>query len=257
MSLEREIRRRFDMKVKALALSAATAVIVPVAAIAGPAFADSPGQIAATYSVKNLTQNTEYSNSTNANACDEVQYSVRLHNPSYTSVSNVTVKATLPAGASKTNTSNLTVTYTDGIGSPSRASATVNLSSAQSISYEPGSAILYGAGGKVIKTLPDGVTDNGVNVGSIGGSTTEYVNFKAKVNCPKPECKTNCTPPPVCKTNCTPPPSTPPQTTPPAQTPPTTLVNTGPGDVIGLFAAVTAAGALGYRIFLSRRLARQ
>lgn len=240
------------MKVKSLILGAATAVIVPVASIAGPVAADSPGQIAATYSVKNLTQNTQYSNSANANACEELQYSVRLHNPSYTSVSNVVVKATLPAGASKTNTSNLTVTYSDGIGSPSRASVTVNLTSAQSISYEAGSAVLYGTGGTVIKTLPDGVTGNGVNVGSIGGSTTEYVNFKAKVNCPTPpSCKTT---PSLC------PPSTPPKTppsTPPAQTPPTTLVNTGPGDVIGIFSAVTIAGALGYRLYLSRRLARQ
>lgn len=44
-------------------------------------------------------------------------------------------------------------------------------------------------------------------------------------------------------------------TTPPTTTPPTELPNTGAGDVIGLFAAVTAAGAIAHR-FMSRRAVR-
>lgn len=43
--------------------------------------------------------------------------------------------------------------------------------------------------------------------------------------------------------------------TPPSVTPPTELPNTGAGDVIGLFAAVTAAGAIMHR-FMSRRTLR-
>ena len=39
-------------------------------------------------------------------------------------------------------------------------------------------------------------------------------------------------------------------------TPPTTLVNTGPGQVAGLFAVATVAGAFAHRLFLGRRLAR-
>jgi hypothetical protein len=35
------------------------------------------------------------------------------------------------------------------------------------------------------------------------------------------------------------------------------LVNTGPGSVVGLFAAATAIGTLGYRKMLGRRLSRQ
>jgi uncharacterized repeat protein (TIGR01451 family) len=45
----------------------------------------------------------------------------------------------------------------------------------------------------------------------------------------------------------------------PPTTPPTTpevLANTGPGEVFGMFAAVTAAGAIAHRLFLARRLAR-
>jgi hypothetical protein len=41
------------------------------------------------------------------------------------------------------------------------------------------------------------------------------------------------------------------------QTQPTTLVNTGAGSTLGLFAAVTAAGAVAYRYMLGRRLSRQ
>jgi hypothetical protein len=57
-------------------------------------------------------------------------------------------------------------------------------------------------------------------------------------------------------------PNQPPQVTPPPSTPgqpgqPTTLVNTGAGSVAGLFAAVTAAGAVAYRWLLARRLSRQ
>lgn len=239
------------MKVKSLIASTAAAVIMPVAGLSGLAVADSPGQVGSGdfYSVKNLTQNTKYGKTTNANACEELEYSVLLHNPGYGTINNVVVKTTLPAGASTTNTSNVTVSYTDGIGSPVTSSATVNLSSAQSVTYESGSSVLFGKGGTVIKTLPDGVTNSGVNIGSLKGSTTEYVNFKAKINCPPPTCKTNCTP--------TPPPVTPPSTPPATPATPTTLVNTGPGSDIAIFVAAVIVGTLGYRKYLSRRLSRQ
>lgn len=51
--------------------------------------------------------------------------------------------------------------------------------------------------------------------------------------------------------------TTPGTTPPPTTTPPSQLVNTGPGQVVGLFAAATIAGAFAHRLFLSRRLARQ
>lgn len=50
--------------------------------------------------------------------------------------------------------------------------------------------------------------------------------------------------------NSTTPPTTPPQT-------PTELPNTGAGNVIGIVAAAMAAGTIGYRLFLSRKLARR
>ncbi|HSX46346.1 MAG TPA: hypothetical protein VLG27_05115 [Candidatus Saccharimonadia bacterium] len=55
----------------------------------------------------------------------------------------------------------------------------------------------------------------------------------------------------------TPPPSTPPSTPPSMTTPPTSLVNTGPGSVAGLFAVVSVASTAAYRRILARRLNRQ
>jgi uncharacterized repeat protein (TIGR01451 family) len=227
---------------------------MPAVAIVSPALASSPGQVTADYSVANLTQNTKYSNQTNANACDELEYSIRMHNPSYSAVNNIVVKASLPATASTKNTSNMTVSYSDGVNSPASGTVTVNLTSAQKITYESGSGVLYNGSGNVIKALPDGITNSGVNVGSLNGSTVEYVNFKAKVNCPAPPetCKTN---PKLCPPST--PPSTPPTSTTPASPTPTTLVNTGPGETAALFAVAMIAGTLGYRKFLSRRLTDQ
>lgn len=244
------------MKVKSLVLSAATAVIVPVVGFAGPALASPVGQIEGgdIYRVRNVTKNTDFTDPANADLCDTVQFKVRIHNPGPDVLTNVKVKATLDTGVATSHSSKVTVTA-DNANPPSTTdTAGVNLSQAGSLTYVAGSTELLDAHDSKLKTLPDGILSGGVNIGSVGVSTEQkrFVQFEAKTNCPTPpSCKTT---PSLC------PPSTPPKTppsTPPAQTPPTTLVNTGPGDVIGIFSAVTIAGALGYRLYLSRRLARQ
>ncbi len=224
------------MKVKTIVLSAATAAIIPAFSIAAPVAADSPGAIGGgdIYRVKNITQNTAFADSTNANACDELQYKVLLHNTGFGAANDITISATT------SSVSTATVNY-DGDGPQSVSdTATVNLSSAQNIAYESGSTQLLDSKSNVVKSLPDGVTGAGVNAGDLDGSTAEFVAFKAKVNCP--------TKPPVT------PPSTP-QT--PGVAGPTTLVNTGPGSAIAAFVAATIAGAFGYRKYLSRKLSRQ
>jgi len=230
------------MKVKSLVLSGAAAVIIPVAGLAAPVFADSPGQIGSgdIYRVANLTQKTDFADSTKANACDELEYKVRLHNSRFGQVTNIVAKTTLPSG--KTSVSNMTVNYqSDGPVTSVSDTATVSFGSAQTISYEAGSTQLLDGDNNVIKSLSDGIVGSGVNVGTLAGSTTEFVQFKAKVNCP------------------TTPPVTPPTTTTTTSTPaaPTTLVNTGAGSVAGIFAAAVAFGAVAYRVVLSRRLSRQ
>jgi len=305
--------------------------------------ADGQGQIGGgpIYQIANLTQKTGYANPASANACDELEYSVKLHNSGYSSVTNVVVSATLPSTSGTSNTSNLTATYQGGVVPSTSASATVNLSSAQTVSYESGSTELFDGNGNVIKNLSDGVIGSGINVGTLPGSTTEFVNFKAKVSCPTPppapvytcndleltaesnrtvkistfttsatngavfndavvtwgdnsNALTSANPVgqthqyaadgtyvvsatahftvngqdvtatgPQCQKQVTFSSTTPPQVTPPPATPPATpaaptaLVNTGPGSVIGLFGAATAAGTFLYRRMLSRRLSRQ
>lgn len=219
---------------------AASLAIVPVLAISGSAFAGSPGQLAGgdNYQVKNITQKGAYTNTISATCNDEVQYSMQLSNTQFGSLKNVTLKATLP-----TNGGVSTATATTDLGGTSGTSdaVTVTLGANQTQTIENGTTVLYDDAGHALKTLPDTIT-SGVNIGTLDGSTTEYVNFKAKVTCSTP----------------TPPPVTPPTTTTTTTTPaPTTLVNTGAGSVIGIFAAAVAFGAVAYRVVLSRRLSRQ
>jgi uncharacterized repeat protein (TIGR01451 family) len=65
----------------------------------------------------------------------------------------------------------------------------------------------------------------------------------------------NCAKPVTFTAPGTPVPPTPPVTT--VTTPPTTLVNTGAGSVLGIFAAAMIVGTLAHRFFTSRRLTRE
>lgn len=85
----------------------------------------------------------------------------------------------------------------------------------------------YSANGTYVLTATAHFTVNGQNVTAPTTSCTKTVTFSSVT-------------PPVVTTAAT----------------PTTLVNTGPGQVAGLFAAVTVASAFAYRLFLSRRLNR-
>jgi hypothetical protein len=85
----------------------------------------------------------------------------------------------------------------------------------------------------VIKNLPDGILNSGVNIGNIGPLTTdtEEVQFQAKLACPTP------TPTPA------PTPAPTPTPAPASSKGPEALPNTGAGDVLGAFAGASAAGA--------------
>src|SRR4029079_11738621 len=101
-----------------------------------PVFADSPPQLGGgpdVYVVKNLTQGaTSYTQTANANACDELKYSVRLHNTAFSGFTNVHVSVNLPSGATTHNVSTMTATTNLGGNSGTTGTSTVNISSAQS-----------------------------------------------------------------------------------------------------------------------------
>jgi hypothetical protein len=312
--------KRFAFIAAAMAL-----IAIPVMLFATQAFAVSEGQINGgnvNYKIKNLTQNTAYTNPASANACDELEYTALLYNPGPSALNDVTVVATLPIAVATSNTSTMTASSENADPTSTSFSATLNLSSAQSVSYVNGTAQLLNSSTGLIENLPDGITQGGVNIGDLGPSVTEFVQFEVQVSCPKPA------PQPVytCNAlNVTEPAtkqiqadvqytaengatfkdvtynfgdgSTPLTTTNTstsytyaqygtynvtavvafdvngntetatgptcaktvsfvAPTTPTQLVNTGPGDVIGLFGAVTVAGAVLHRLF-SRRFAHR
>lgn len=216
--------------------------VVPVLAISGTAIAGSPGQLAGgdNYQVKNLTQKGSYANTITATCNDEIEYSMELSNVQFGSLKNVTLKATLPSDG---GVSTATATTDLGGNSGTSDSVTVNLGAKQTQALESGTTVLYDHSGNAIKTLPDTIT-SGVNIGTLEGSATEFVNFKTKVSCPTTP-KPSVTPPTTTTTTTTTP------------TAPTQLVNTGPGSVIAAFVAATIAGAIGFRVFVSRRLSRQ
>ena len=215
---------------------AAGLAVVPVLAFAAPVFADSPGDLAGgadIYQVRNVTQNGNYSSAVNAACGETVKYSVKLSNTDFGALSDVTVKASLTSGEM-----NATAKTSDNGTTTTSGKVTVTLPAKASLGYQTGTTKLYTVDGQLIKDLADGVTTDGVNAGTLNGSTREFLQFQAKVNCE------------------TTPPVTPPTTT-TTKTTPKALPNTGAGQVFGLAGAAVVAGAVASRLFLSRRLSRQ
>lgn len=250
---------------KKLSVIAAAIVAVSSLAFAAPVFADSPGQLASgpdLYQVRNVTKNTGYASSVAASCDDTVKFSIKLSNSEFGLLKNVAVKAPL--------TSAMTASATNAANQPTSVTASVSVNAGQgTLVYVPGSTVNLDVNGGHIKNLADGITTTGVNKGDLNGSTREFVQFQAKVKCDTPEkpkdiqvCELSTKKVITIKENqfdsskhskdlskCAATPVTP--TTP---TTPTELPNTGAGDVIALFAAVTVAGALAYRFMWLRHL---
>lgn len=248
---------------KKLASIVAVLAIAPVLFASAPAFADSPGQLSnspTNYKVRNVTQNGAYGQSTTAACGETVKYSVILANSDFGQLTNVTVKANLANGAinaSAKNTANQTTSVS--------GSATV--SAPGSLSYVAGSTVRIASDAVTKTPLANGITtSNGVDVGTLAGSTQIFVQFEAKVNCDKPPVKIE-----VCEldtkkivtinesdfnsakhskdlSKC--------NAVVVTTATPTTLVKTGAGDVAALFAGVAVLAALAYRIVLRRQSAR-
>jgi hypothetical protein len=342
------------MKLLTKLAQAGTALVVlsSLALSTHAASADGTGQIVAgndRYQISDITQGTTFANPQSAQACDILQYRLSLYNPGPDAVNNVSVEAGINNMTAYTNYVSTATAYTPDGAIPSTSfEATLNISTAQTQSYIANSTVLLNSGGGVINssdpttggTLPDTITQGGggINIGTIGESVTEYLEFKTQISgCQTPPTPTfactalgitpeenrtvkitnfttsqtnttftnatitwgdNSTPltsaSPVGQTHqyaangtytvtatanfgknqtasgpsCTqvvtfsstaPPTVTPPTTPTPPATPatPTALVNTGPGSVIGIFAAATIGGTVLYRRLLARRLSRQ
>lgn len=138
------------------------------------------------YRIKDLTQNTAFANPATANACDTLQYRARIFNPGSGDLSNVMAEVSLSNEVGTSNTSTIMFASTNADPVTTSAQATVNLTSAQSISYVKGSAQLLDSDTNFVKSLPDSITQMqaGANIGNLNASQLEFIQFQAKVNCP-------------------------------------------------------------------------
>lgn len=230
---------------------AAIAAVLPVLAFSAPAFAVTVSQIERgdIYRVADITTNPNptghFADSITAACGDTVEFRVRIHNVGPDTATNVKVAATLDGTSNTSHSSQITLSADNDSHGPVTAAAGLTTSKATTISYVNGSTELLDVNGNKLSTLADGVTSAaGLNIGNVGGLTsdTREVQFQAKLNCTPPQ---TCVPPQTGTfPNCTTP------------TPPKQLVNTGAGDVAGLFAGVAILGALGHRLFLGRKLSR-
>jgi hypothetical protein len=185
------------MRIKSTLASLAAIVVVPAIVLSSaPTHAAVPSSIEGgdIYRVKNLTKGqAEFSDPASADACDVLQYKVRIHNGGPDAVlNNVTVQAAFPTAASTQNISLMILRADNASPSSTSDTATVNISSAQKLSYVTNSTELLDANGNLIKTYNDStdgvVTEGGINIGAVGISINEkrYVQFKEKINCPTP-----------------------------------------------------------------------
>jgi len=173
-----------------LAKTAFVLAAVPVLALASTASAVEEGGIESgnIYRIKNTTKNTGFADPANADACDTLLYNAVLHNPGPGVVVDVRVKASLPSGVANTHVSTLTTSSINATPETTSDTATLNLSSNQSLSYVSGSTELLDANSNKLQNLPDGILQGGVSIGNVRVSVQEkrFVQFKVKVSCPQP-----------------------------------------------------------------------
>jgi len=220
---------------------AAALAVLPVLVLAPLAYAIGGGQIEQgdIYRVKDVTSNSAFADNISAACSDTVAFRVRIHNGGPDTITNVRVAATLNAASSTSHGSQVSLSADNNLHDMTvTANAGVQTSEASTASFVSGSTQLLDysttpGGESVLRNLPDGILSGGINIGSIGPLTTdtEEVQFQAKLSCPAP-------PTPVVT---------------PAATKLTALPNTGPGDIVELFAGASGLGAAGHFIVNRRR----
>ncbi|OGL37829.1 hypothetical protein A3E49_02385 [Candidatus Saccharibacteria bacterium RIFCSPHIGHO2_12_FULL_49_19] len=167
----------------------ASLAVMPILAHAVPVFAASQIERGNIYLVKNETQNSAFADIVNASCNDTLRFRVHLHNIGPDPAVNVRVKATLPSGNVNSFTSTVTATADNTEPPTVSDTASVNLSATGSVAYVAGSTNMIDINGNPKATLPDGITQSGVQLPSnIGVSVdnSRFVQFKVKVSCPQP-----------------------------------------------------------------------
>lgn len=182
-----------------LAIVVLLVVFAPMYSALASTFNNDP-QDNPTFRISNYTKNPGCSNcwvsSVTADSNDAVSFDIYYHNTGSQTASNVTLRATLPSG---TFTSvNIPVTITDSAGGQANGSVSLNLASAQTITFIPGSVKWYPNQALNTQALPSGqngseIVGAGLNIGSIspGWATQGHVVFRAQVgNASQPQVNT-------------------------------------------------------------------
>lgn len=207
---------------------AAAGITAATALFSASAFATSPGAFAGgsnLYKVRNVTTNGTYSTDASATCGQTVKYSIELSNTDYGMITGITVKAPLSG--------DITVSGTSTENQSTTSTGKVNVAVDKGdLTYVAGSTQLLDVNGKALRTLADGITTNGTDAGALAGSTREFVQFQATVDCP----------------------TTP--VTPVTPVTPTELPSTGAGDAILPAFAIAAAAGAGVYAIRSRKLAK-
>lgn len=227
----------------AVSLAAVSAVAFPSVVAAAGYGQIEQGDI---YRAKDLTTNGAFASNITAACGDTVAYRVRIHNSGPQTLTNVKVSATLNGASSTSHGSQVRLSADNNIDNMVvTANAGVNTDKATTATYVNGSTQLFNysitpGASSVIRNLPDGILNGGINIGNIGPLTadTESVQFQVKLTCETPTTPTT--------------PTTPKTETPKVKSV-TTLPNTGAGDVLGIFAGASAAGTAAHAVIARRR----
>lgn len=225
----------------AVALAATSAIVFPSVAMAAGGGQIEQGDI---YRAKDLTTNSAFADNITAACGDTVAFRVRIHNGGPDTLTNVKVSATLNGASSTSHGSQVSLSADNNLhNAVVTANAGVNTSQATTATFVSGSTQLLNfsltpGGESVLRNLPDGILNGGINIGSIGPLTTdtEEVQFQVTLTCPTPTPTPTLTPTPT-----------------PQVKGVTTLPNTGAGDVVGIFAGASAAGTAAHAVITRRR----
>ena len=160
------------LKLKWLGLLALITLIVPIFTMAANPVLDS----ANLYKIANKNISNNWVTSTNASPGQTINFMVHIHNGNIDTTANgIRVQTTLPTGVVSNFTSTATVSASN-TGSVS-GTTTIYMTQPATLSYVPGSTVMYNHLNQVEANLPDGITGAGINVLNELKGCWEYERF--------------------------------------------------------------------------------
>ncbi len=144
--------------------------------------------------IADITRGTGFSSALRARPCDVLLYRIRLYNPGSADLHHVRVAGSInPITPYKVIIPTIAVYAPDGDPQQVFIQPRIFLPKARTQSYVAGSTVMLNSTGAVVRRsatrqLSDAITTtgNGIDVGSVDVGITEFIDFRAKVNCGLP-----------------------------------------------------------------------